>query len=297
MASVFFCGAGRVFRQVEFSMSKPTQGETLSPTGGHRARKRFGQNFLRDGNIIARIVSSIRPKQGDRLVEIGPGQGAITEQLLEAVGQLDAIELDRDLVPGLRTQFFNYPDFHVHQADALNFDFSELQGDGPALRVVGNLPYNISTPLIFKLLSFGADTIRDMHFMLQKEVVERLAARPGSGDWGRLSVMAQYHCRVESLFIVPPEAFVPRPKVDSMIVRLTPRSEPEFKANDIDALAAVVRQAFSQRRKTLRNTLKGWVDSDTLSALDINPTRRPETVTLEEFVRITNRYSEQQERS
>lgn len=272
-------------------MSQDTHNSGILPTGGHRARKRFGQNFLRDTGVISRIVRSIRPKAGDHLVEIGPGQGAITELLLEAVGQLDAIELDRDLVPGLRAQFFNYPDFTIHQADALKFDFAALKGDGPQLRVVGNLPYNISTPLIFHLLSYEG-VIRDMHFMLQKEVVERLAAQPGTGQWGRLSVMAQYYCSVQALFVVPPEAFVPRPKVDSMIVRLTPHANCANPVIDTEEMTALVRQAFSQRRKTLRNTLKGWLSADELSALSIEPSRRPETVTVDEFVRLTNYWIE-----
>lgn len=254
----------------------------------HRARKRFGQNFLRDPGIISRIVRAIAPRPGDRLVEIGPGQGALTEPLIESAGgQLEVIELDRDLIPGLRVQFFNYPGFVVHEGDALKFDFRALRGDGEPLRVVGNLPYNISTPLIAHLLEAG-DVIADMHFMLQKEVVERLAAEPGGADWGRLSVMAQYRCRVDDLFTVPPEAFVPRPKVDSAIVRLTPYAELPWPATNEALLFDVVRQAFSQRRKTLRNNLKGMVDGDTLAALGIDPARRPQTLSVEEFVHIAN---------
>lgn len=257
----------------------------------HRARKRFGQNFLRDPGIIARIVRAIGPRADDRLVEIGPGQGALTEPLLAATGRLEVIELDRDLIPGLRVQFFNYPDFVIHEGDALRFDFAALKGEGPALRVVGNLPYNISTPLIVHLLSVR-QAIADMHFMLQKEVVERLAAVPGGADWGRLAVMAQYHCRVESLFVVPPEAFVPRPKVDSAIVRLTPHDVLPHVAHDETLLFDVVREAFGQRRKTLRNNLKGRIDAETLAALDIDPGRRPQTLDVAEFVRIANHLAE-----
>ncbi|SDJ48784.1 16S rRNA (adenine(1518)-N(6)/adenine(1519)-N(6))-dimethyltransferase RsmA [Billgrantia gudaonensis] len=261
-----------------------------------RARKRFGQNFLRDPGIIARIVRAIAPRPGERMIEIGPGQGALTEPLLEAAGgRLEAIELDRDLVPGLRVQFFDHPNFVVHEADALTFDFRELRGDGEALRVVGNLPYNISTPLIAHLLEAG-DAIADMHFMLQKEVVERLAAEPGGADWGRLSVMAQYCCRVEALFTVPPEAFVPRPGVDSAIVRLTPHATLPFPARDEALLFDVVRQAFGQRRKTLRNNLKGRVDGEALEGLGIDPVRRPQTLTVEEFVRIANHLATAEER-
>ena len=254
----------------------------------HRARKRFGQNFLRDPGIISRIVRAIAPRPGERLVEIGPGQGALTEPLVEAAdGRLEVIELDRDLIPGLRVQFFNFPGFIIHEGDALKFDFRTLRGEGERLRVVGNLPYNISTPLISHLLKAG-DAIADMHFMLQKEVVERLAAEPGGPDWGRLSVMAQYRCRVDALFTVPPEAFVPRPKVESAIVRLTPHDSLPYPANDEGLLFHVVRQAFGQRRKTLRNNLKGRIEADALEALGIEPSRRPQTLTIEEFVRIAN---------
>lgn len=263
----------------------------------HQARKRFGQNFLRDPGIISRIVRAIAPRPGERLVEIGPGQGALTEPLLEAAGgQLEVIELDRDLIPGLRVQFFNYPDFVIHEGDALKFDFRALRGAGEPLRVVGNLPYNISTPLIDHLLKAG-DAIADMHFMLQKEVVVRLAAAPGGADWGRLSVMAQYRCRVDDLFTVPPEAFVPRPKVDSAIVRLTPYAELPWAALDEALLFKVVRQAFSQRRKTLRNNLKGLIEGEALAELSIDPARRPQTLSVEEFVRIANHLASMQEAS
>jgi 16S rRNA (adenine1518-N6/adenine1519-N6)-dimethyltransferase len=268
----------------------------MSHVPQHRARKRFGQNFLRDLGIISRIVRAVGPRSTDRLVEIGPGQGALTEPLLEAAGHLEVIELDRDLIPGLRVQFFNYPDFVIHEGDALTFDFAALKGDGPALRVVGNLPYNISTPLIVHLLAAG-DAVADMHFMLQKEVVERLAAEPGGPDWGRLSVMAQYYCTVEQLFIVPPEAFVPRPKVDSAIVRLTPHEALPHTADDPALLFELVKLAFGQRRKTLRNNFKGRVSPDTLEALGIDPIRRPQTLTVAEFVTIANRVATDEQAS
>nr|WP_297460700.1 16S rRNA (adenine(1518)-N(6)/adenine(1519)-N(6))-dimethyltransferase RsmA [uncultured Halomonas sp.] len=253
----------------------------------HRARKRFGQNFLRDPGIVSRIVRAIAPHPGERLVEIGPGQGALTEPLIEAAGALEVIELDRDLIPGLRVQFFNYSDFTIHEGDALKFDFTALKGEGPALRVVGNLPYNISTPLIFHLLA-ARGAVADMHFMLQKEVVERLAASPGGADWGRLSVMAQYHCRVDSLFIVPPESFTPQPKVDSAIVRLVPHNELPHPADDEALFADLVREAFSQRRKTLRNNLKGRIGGEALQTLGIDPSRRPQTLSVAELVTIAN---------
>ncbi|OLO03477.1 MULTISPECIES: 16S rRNA (adenine(1518)-N(6)/adenine(1519)-N(6))-dimethyltransferase RsmA [Salinicola] len=262
-----------------------------------RARKRFGQNFLRDGGVISRIVRAIAPRAGDRLIEIGPGQGALTGPILDAAGALEVIELDRDLIPGLRVQFYDYPEFTIHEGDALKFDFLELsRQDGRPLRVVGNLPYNISTPLIFHLLT-ARGAIADMHFMLQKEVVERLAAEPGGPDWGRLSVMTQYHCEVESLFVVPPGAFVPQPKVDSAIVRLTPFAEPPWPANDERHFADVVRQAFGQRRKTLRNNLKGTIEADALASLGIDPGRRPQTLSVEELVAISNHLTGHQSES
>ncbi len=254
---------------------------------GHRARKRFGQNFLQDSGIIRRIVHAIRPQPEDALVEIGPGMGAITTLLLQHCPQLDVIELDRDLIPGLRTQFFNQPGFTIHQADALKFDFCGLQKDQRRLRIVGNLPYNISTPLIFHLLSFEG-LIQDMHFMLQKEVVDRLAAQPGTAQWGRLSVMAQYLCRVEALFDVPPECFVPRPKVNSAIVRLTPHREIQQPVKAIKQLEETLRTAFSQRRKTLRNNFKGRLTDTDWQGLEIDPSRRPETLSLSEFVQLSN---------
>ncbi|MBR9828586.1 MAG: 16S rRNA (adenine(1518)-N(6)/adenine(1519)-N(6))-dimethyltransferase RsmA [Oceanospirillales bacterium] len=256
---------------------------------GHKARKRFGQNFLHDQGVIGRIIRAISPKPTQHMVEIGPGLGALTEELLSACdGHLDAVELDRDLVPILRTQFFRYADtFAIHEADALKFDFASLKQDERPLRIVGNLPYNISTPLIFHLLSFNG-LIHDMHFMLQKEVVDRLAAGPGDNHYGRLGIMAQYYCRVEPLFIVPPEAFSPAPKVDSAIVRLVPYTEPPIPAKDVRQLQNVVRTAFGQRRKTLRNNLKPLIDAERLQQLGIDPGLRPERLTLAQFVAISD---------
>ena len=199
---------------------------------GHKARKRFGQNFLHDQHVIDKIVRAINPKHSDALVEIGPGMGAITEPLLEACGKLDVVELDRDLIPILRTKFFNYPEFRIHEGDALKFDFNTILQPGQRLRIVGNLPYNISTPLIFHFLAHHK-IVQDMHFMLQKEVVERLAAAPGCADYGRLGIMAQYYCKVEPLFIVGPGSFNPPPKVDSAIVRLRPYEELPYPAKDV----------------------------------------------------------------
>ncbi len=255
----------------------------------HRARKRFGQNFLHDAGVIHRILRAIAAQEGQRLLEIGPGQGALTEGLLGSGASLDVIELDQDLIPHLKWRFGLKPNFSLHQGDALKFDFSSLiASPEDKLRVVGNLPYNISTPLIFHLLEH-APVIEDMHFMLQKEVVERLAAEPGSGDWGRLSIMVQYHCRVEHLFNVGPGAFNPPPKVDSAIVRLTPFAEPPHPARDPKLLERVVREAFNQRRKTLRNTLKPLLSVEDIEAAEVDPTLRPEQLDLAAFVRLANR--------
>ncbi|KAA3629606.1 MAG: 16S rRNA (adenine(1518)-N(6)/adenine(1519)-N(6))-dimethyltransferase RsmA [Proteobacteria bacterium] len=252
----------------------------------HRPRKRFGQNFLHDQSVIQRIVDAIDPRPGQHLVEIGPGQGALTRPLLERAGALEVIELDRDLIEPLRLLDNANARLTVYQADALRFDFGQLVREG-RLRVVGNLPYNISTPLLFHLLDQAA-VIEDMHFMLQKEVVERMAAQPGGGDWGRLSVMIQYRCAVTPLFVVRPGAFHPPPKVDSMIVRLTPYATPPVTVTEPALLSKVVNQAFSMRRKTLRNALKGWVSPEQWTALAIDSRRRPETLSLAEFAVITN---------
>ncbi len=268
----------------------------------HRPRKRFGQNFLHDPGIIRRIVAAIAPQPGEHLVEIGPGLGALTREVLPLVGQLDVVELDRDLPPKLRAACAGLGELRIHEADALEFDFCALAqsmantaGDSPArrLRVFGNLPYNISTPLLFHLMD-QRDCLIDMHFMLQKEVVARMAAAPGGGDYGRLSVMLQYYCRVERLFTVPPGAFTPPPKVDSAIVRLVPYDEPPVAVTDPATLSRVVAQAFSQRRKTLRNTLKPLLSAEALSALDIDPGERAERLDLAAFARLANAVASRQ---
>ena len=253
---------------------------------GHTPRKRFGQNFLRDESVIEAIARAIAAAEPDHLVEIGPGEGVLTQALIGSGCQLDAIELDRDLRTRLLATFSTYPRFTLHSADALKFDFAALSVDKKPLRVVGNLPYNISTPLIFKLLE-QAEVIADMHFMLQLEVVERLAASPGSKDWGRLGVMAQFQCEVEQLFEVPPEAFYPPPKVQSAVVRLTPHSESPYPDVDRESLSKVVTQAFSQRRKTLRNNFKGTLEDSDFDALQIYPSARAETLSIDHFVKIT----------
>lgn len=259
----------------------------MSNKAGHQARKRFGQNFLHDPGVIERIVRSIHPKPEDTLVEIGPGLGAITEEILAVNPRLQVVELDRDLIPVLRTKFFNYPEFRIHEADALSFDFSQLADGGRGLRIIGNLPYNISTPLIFHLLG-QAGVVKDMHFMLQKEVVQRLAAVPGDNNYGRLGIMAQYFCKVQPLFEVGPGAFRPAPKVDSAIVRLVPHETLPHPAKDLGTLQAVVRTAFNARRKTLRKALGSLITVDQLHSLGINDGLRPENLSLADYVLIAD---------
>ncbi|MDA8094847.1 MAG: 16S rRNA (adenine(1518)-N(6)/adenine(1519)-N(6))-dimethyltransferase RsmA [Betaproteobacteria bacterium] len=253
------------------------------PAPAHTPRRRFGQHFLTDAGIIDRIVAAIAPSADDCIVEIGPGLGALTRPLLEALPRLHAVELDRDIVARLGREF-PAERLLVHAADALKFDFARL---GPRFRVVGNLPYNISTPLLFHLARF-ADAIIDIHVMLQKEVVDRMAADPGTSDYGRLSVMLQYRFSIEKLFDVPPEAFRPPPKVDSAVVRLTPFERLPFPAKDEHLFAALVAAAFSQRRKTLRNTLKGYLGPEALARLGIDPQLRAENLSVEQFVRAAN---------
>ena len=252
----------------------------------HRARKRFGQNFLHDEAVIHQIVRAINPQPGQSLVEIGPGKGALTRGLIDSGCRLDLIELDRDLVPLLQALFGDAEQLHIHSADALQFDYSSLRQGESKLRVVGNLPYNISTPLIFRLLS-QAEHISDMHFMLQLEVVNRLAASPGSKAWGKLGVMAQYHCQVDALFEVPASAFTPVPKVQSAIVRLEPNRAGNADPEEEQRLRRVVQAAFGQRRKTLRNTLRDVVSVQQLEDLGISPTARAETLGLQQFLAIS----------
>ena len=252
---------------------------------GHQPRKRFGQNFLRDEGIIAGIERAIAPKSSDHLVEIGPGEGALTHAILASGCQLDAIELDRNLITGLLAAFSIHDGFTLHCADALKFDFGSIASQGRQLRVVGNLPYNISTPLIMRLLE-RKSLFEDMHFMLQLEVVDRLAASPGSKDWGRLGVLTQFQCRVEKLFEVPPDAFFPPPKVQSAVVRLQPRTDSDFTTVDPLALAHTVSQAFSQRRKTLRNNFRGRLTDHDFEQLGIDPAMRAETLEIEDFIAL-----------
>lgn len=260
------------------------------PSFGHQPRKRFGQNFLHDPHVIDNIVRAVRPQPTDTLVEIGPGLGAITGQLVDQVGQMAVVELDRDLIPHLKISFATRKNFHIYEGDALKFDFSRIVQElgGERLRIVGNLPYNISTPLLFHLLEFR-HLVADMHFMLQKEVVDRLAAGVGDPAYGRLGIMMQYHCAVEPLFLVPPTAFDPPPKVDSAIVRLIPHRQLPVTTRDPVRLGRLVTQAFNQRRKTLRNALKTVADSPLLTEVGIDPDLRPEQISLTQYVALNER--------
>lgn len=253
----------------------------------HRPRKRFGQNFLQDNGIIRQIIASIGIMPGDHCIEIGPGQGALTECLVKTGNRIDVIELDRDLADFIRIRYGHCNNLTIHSADALKFDFSGLAVDGKKLRIIGNLPYNISTPLMFHLLE-NCQIIQDMHFMLQKEVVDRICASPGNKQYGRLSVMMQLHCSAERLFDVPPESFYPAPKVVSSIIRLTPHTKPPVQITDIAYFSQLVSMAFSQRRKTIRNSLKKLIDKDQFCTLSINPELRPENLTLSDFAQLCN---------
>ncbi len=253
----------------------------------HRARKRFGQNFLHDGSVVDNILAAIDARPDQHLVEIGPGQGALTTALLNSGAALDIVELDRDLVTLLQRKFQHFDRLHIHSADALQFDFCSLARDRLQLRIIGNLPYNISTPLLFHLLENTA-CIADMHFMLQKELVDRICAAPGSKQYGRLSLMVQYHCIAEQLFEVPPESFTPPPKVMSAVIRLTPHPKPPVAIDDLEDFRHIVTQAFSQRRKTLRNPLKKLLSAEEIAGLGIDPGLRAEALTLQEFARLSN---------
>ncbi|MDG2960899.1 16S rRNA (adenine(1518)-N(6)/adenine(1519)-N(6))-dimethyltransferase RsmA [Bisgaard Taxon 10/6] len=260
---------------------------------GHTARKRFGQNFLHDDNVIQSIVAAIYPQKGQFLVEIGPGLGALTEPVADQLDRLTVVELDRDLAERLRHHPFLHQKLNVIETDAMQFDFGKLYeeqnlaGQGLKLRVFGNLPYNISTPLIFHLLQFH-DKIQDMHFMLQKEVVKRLCAAPNSKAYGRLTIMTQYFCRVMPVLEVPSTAFKPAPKVDSAVVRLIPHKELPHPAKDLYWLNRVTSQAFNQRRKTLRNALSTLFSPENLTALGVNLTARAENLTIADYVRLAN---------
>ena len=249
----------------------------------HLAKKRFGQNFLTDQSIISSLIDAINPLQNQLIIEIGPGLGALTKPLLKKINHLHVVEIDRDIVSWMQNEY-SIATLTIHNIDALKFDFTTF---GENLRVVGNLPYNISTPILFHLLD-NVSHITDMHFMLQKEVVERMVASPSTPAYGRLSVMLQYHLVMEYLITVPPEAFEPAPKVESAFVRCIPHETLPFVAKDQKHFAKIVMAAFGQRRKTLRNTLKGLLDDVGFTALGINPQLRAENLSVSQFVSISN---------
>lgn len=251
---------------------------------GHRARKRFGQHFLADTGVVDEIINAVRPGDIDTIVEIGPGQAAITAPLLRHCGHLHAIELDRDLAAHLRQQYANEDRLTIHEADALKFDYATL---GEDLRIVGNLPYNISTPLLFHLLDYR-ERIIDMHFMLQKEVVARMAASPGSKAYGRLGIMLGCFFDIEALFDVDRSAFDPPPDVTSAIVRLSPLPRGTYDLAEPEKLSKLVATAFSQRRKTIRNSLRNVADEALLESVGIDPGLRPEAIAIAEYVRLAN---------
>jgi 16S rRNA (adenine1518-N6/adenine1519-N6)-dimethyltransferase len=249
-------------------------------------KKRLGQHFLHERGVISKIVQAVDPQPGDRLVEIGPGQGAITFPLLERHHELTVIEFDRDLIAPLTAAAQPHGTLHVIHSDVLQVDFTALAAGG-TIRLVGNLPYNLSPPILFHALDH-ATVVRDMHFMLQKEVVDRMAAGPGSKVYGRLGVMLQAYCRVTPLFDVPPGAFNPPPKVDSAVVRLVPKAEADIAVHDRAMYARVVRDAFNQRRKTLRNALSNVCDADAIAAAGIEPSLRAEQVPVDAFIALAN---------
>jgi 16S rRNA (adenine1518-N6/adenine1519-N6)-dimethyltransferase len=253
-----------------------------------RAKKRYGQHFLHDPGTIERIVRAISPRPGDRIVEVGPGRGAITMPLLEGAGAIDVIEIDPEVVPQLEQRCRGHGELRVHLGDALEFDLRALRGDGPRLRLVGNLPYNISTPLLFRFVA-QMDAVASMHFMLQKEVVQRMAARPGGKEYGRLTVMLAPWVRVEPLFDIGTGAFSPPPKVVSTFFALHPLGQPPFAVGDRCTFAKVVAAAFGQRRKTLRNSLAGLLDATAIAQAGVDPGARPETLTPAQFAALAAR--------
>jgi 16S rRNA (adenine1518-N6/adenine1519-N6)-dimethyltransferase len=255
----------------------------------HTPRKRFGQHFLHSSETVGQIIGAVAPRSEDIIVEIGPGRGAITGRLADSGASVHAVEFDRNLVPWLRERYAPFANVHIHEADALRFDYEMLGAD---LRIVGNLPYNISTPLLFRMSGF-AGAISDLHFMLQKEVVDRITASPGTGAFGRLTIMLGCRMHSEQLFDVPASAFRPPPKVTSSFVRLRPRHAGEVEIEDAGLMSRLVAQAFSQRRKTLRNALKGSAASEDLEALHIDPGARPEEVPIASWVALANRLARQ----
>ena len=255
-------------------------------TDSHHIRKRFSQNFLKDHNVIENIVNIINPQKNDHIIEIGPGKGALTIPILNYVKKLNVIEIDKDLVR-LLSRNINDKNLIIHECDALKFDYSKFKNSN--LRLIGNLPYNISTPLLFHLLSYK-EKIKNMLFMLQKEVAKRICAKSGTKEYGRLSVMLQYYCDVESMLIIKPDAFYPSPKVDSSIVKITPRQEPKYQLFNENCFEKIVRAAFSQRRKTLYNGLRKYLDEADIKKIGIPHNERAEKLEVEDFVKLSNLY-------
>jgi 16S rRNA (adenine1518-N6/adenine1519-N6)-dimethyltransferase len=249
-------------------------------------RKRFGQNFLCDQNIIEEIINIIKPQRNDHIIEIGPGKGALTIPIIKFIKKLDVIEIDKNLANLLKKNI-NNKYLTIYEEDALKFNYAKLNYFD--LRIIGNLPYNISTPLLFHLLSFKK-IIKDMLFMLQKEVVDRICAQRGTKEYGRLSVTLQYYCEVESKLIIGPEAFHPAPKVDSAIIRITPRQKPKYQLSSEDCFEIIVREAFSQRRKTLRNGLKKYLNETNIKEIGIPLNERAENLKVKDFVNLSNLY-------
>ncbi len=256
----------------------------------HRARKRFGQHFLHERGVIENIIAAIAPSPGERLVEIGPGLGAITLPLLDRIGELDAVEIDRDAIRHLRDQAASRGTLKIHEADVLDFDFAQLAGE-ERIRLVGNLPYNISTPLLFRLIE-QRELFIDMHFMLQKEVVERMAAQARDEAYGRLSVMLAPWLKVQPLFDIGPGAFKPPPRVDSTFVRLIPHAQPPFELGDLRKFSSIVAAAFSQRRKTLRNSLKSLLSEAAICAAGVDPGARAETISPAGFAALAEQLAD-----
>ena len=267
-------------------MSGTAPGRSAAPAHETRARKRFGQHFLHDRAVVRRIVDAIAPRPGELIVEIGPGRGALTFPLLDTGCELHVVEIDRDLAAALRRQAVQHPNLVVHEANALEFDLARVAPPPRRLRVAGNLPYNISTPLVFRLLAV-LPRITDMHLMLQREVVDRMASAPGTREYGRLSVMVQLDCEVERILQVGSGAFSPAPRVDSAVVRLRPAPRAVLAPAHRARFEAIVRSCFTKRRKTLRNALRGLCDEAGIGAVGIDPRARPETLTIDEFIELT----------
>jgi len=256
-----------------------------------KLRKRFGQHLLTNPNTITSIVKVIHPKKADHLVEIGPGRGAITIPILKTVGKLHAIEIDRDIAKEVTQQCKNIGELIIHQGDVLNFDFNQLSTINESIRLFGNLPYNISTPLLFHLLKFS-NLIMDMHFMLQKEVVDRITATVGDSNYSRLSIMIQCSYKVESLFDISPDDFTPPPKVNSSFMRLIPNNEHHTKIKNYQVFSKLIETAFQQRRKTIKNSLSNLASEEQLSYANIPLTKRPQEISIPQYIELSNKLSQ-----